>query len=91
MIPDQDAWEDIIDAEENIKTSNSRHNNKKSHKKKSNTNPPEIKKRINALRVLQLKQKILEAKFYMELYDLEAFHNIKPKGKIHIHVCKKCN
>ena len=90
MIPDQDAWEDIIDAEENIKTSNSRHNNKKSHKKKSN-NPPEIKKRINALRVLQLKQKILEAKFYMELYDLEAFHNIKPKGKIHIHVCKKCN
>ena len=78
MIPDQDAWEDIIEAEESIKTSNK--HNKKSHKKKSN-NPPEIKKRINALKVLQLRQKIMEAKFYMELYDLEAFHNIKPKGK----------
>ena len=87
MIPDQDAWEDVIDAEENINTSNSKHNNKKSHKKKSNTNPPEIKKRIIALRVLQLKQKILEAKFYMELYDLEAFHNIKPKGKVYNYVC----
>ena len=77
MIPGHDAWEDIIETEDPpIKTSNK---TKKSHKKKSN--PPEIKKRINALKVLQLKQKIMEAKFYMELYDLEAFHNIKPKGK----------
>ena len=58
LIPNEDAWEDLSDDTENdieMKT-------KKSHNKRKKQYSSQIKNRINALRVLQLKQKIIESK-----------------------------
>ena len=38
-----------------------------------------IQRRVNAMKVLQLQQKAIETKFYVELYELEANKNIKLK------------
>ena len=60
LMPQNDEWEDIDEEEANKKPSNK--TNKKHHNAKRKSHPASIQKRINAMKVLQLKQKIIESK-----------------------------
>lgn len=65
-----DQWEDISDSYEELVDKNSY-----KHHKKHNVNKKysqSVKQRINSLKVLQLKQKHIEAQFYIDLFELEA-------------------
>ena len=60
LMPQNDDWEDI-DEEEAIKKPSNK-TSKKHHNAKRKSHPASIQKRINAMKVLQLKQKIIESK-----------------------------
>ena len=77
MITD-DEWEDV---EENDEEVVSKKVTREERKRKQY--PAVIQRRINALKVLQLQQKAIEAKFYVALYELEGQQCIKPKQPVY--------
>lgn len=63
LLPQNDEWEDIHEEdEEQVNKKPSNKSNKKNHHAKRRSHPASIQKRINAMKVLQLKQKIIESK-----------------------------
>ena len=78
MITD-DEWEDVIEeGDEEVGKKVTRE-----QRKKKQHHSAVIQRRINALKVLQLQQKAMEAKFYVALYELEGQQCIRPKQSLY--------
>ena len=77
LMPQNDEWEDINEAVEEVNKRPSNKTNKKHHIAKRKSHPASIQKRINAMKVLQLKQKIIESKVTYKLFiiSISPFFN----------------